>query len=254
MSDQTRQMGEGEDLHSQRTIFMPAQAEQGESDRNQADPQNNSLQAQNQDTTSQGSLEPRDSRNVTGASGAAGVGSPGGSDQQEGGQRWGGDAGSGGAAGQQPQGEEVDFEADPSIEPAGEEVEFDPASDLSEGQQSQSPGAAGQYGERASGENLGSDQMSQFEGATGGQMGGGFGDTASRIREHMEVIGADGVHLGTVDAIEGDRIKLTKADSGMGSHQGHHHYISCGLIADIEGETVRLSATAANAYAMTEEE
>jgi hypothetical protein len=26
------------------------------------------------------------------------------------------------------------------------------------------------------------------------------------IREHMEIIGADGVHLGTVDRIEGDRI------------------------------------------------
>jgi hypothetical protein len=33
------------------------------------------------------------------------------------------------------------------------------------------------------------------------------------IKEHMEVIGADGVHLGTVDRIEGDRIKLTKAEN-----------------------------------------
>ena len=30
------------------------------------------------------------------------------------------------------------------------------------------------------------------------------------IKEHMEVIGADGVHVGTVDHIDGDRIKLTK--------------------------------------------
>ena len=36
----------------------------------------------------------------------------------------------------------------------------------------------------------------------------------SRIKEHMEVIGADGVHVGTVDRIEENRIKLTKADSG----------------------------------------
>ena len=28
------------------------------------------------------------------------------------------------------------------------------------------------------------------------------------IREHMEVIGADGVHIGTVDRVEDDRIKL----------------------------------------------
>ena len=34
------------------------------------------------------------------------------------------------------------------------------------------------------------------------------------IREHMDVIGADGVHVGTVDHLEGKRIKLTKADSG----------------------------------------
>ena len=75
------------------------------------------------------------------------------------------------------------------------------------------------------------------------------------IREHMDVIGADGVHLGTVDKIEGERIKLTKADSGQGSHEGHHHYIPLGLVADIEGDVVRLSANAAVAAELfTEEE
>jgi hypothetical protein len=64
----------------------------------------------------------------------------------------------------------------------------------------------------------------------------------SKIREHMEVIGADGVHVGTVDHIEGDRIKLTKKDSGQGSHRGHHHYIPASLIAEVEGDKVRLSA------------
>jgi hypothetical protein len=64
------------------------------------------------------------------------------------------------------------------------------------------------------------------------------------IREHMQVIGADGVKVGTVDKVDGDRIKLTKADSGQGSHEGHHHYISLGLVAEVEGETVRLSANA----------
>jgi len=61
------------------------------------------------------------------------------------------------------------------------------------------------------------------------------------IREHMEVIGADGVHLGTVDRIEGDRIKLIRADSGVG-HQEHHHYIPRGLVAEVEGDQVRLTA------------
>ncbi len=74
------------------------------------------------------------------------------------------------------------------------------------------------------------------------------------IREHMEVIGADGVHLGTVDRIEGDRIKLTKSDSGQGSHEGHHHFISRGLVADIEGNQVRLSANADVALSFEEEE
>ena len=61
------------------------------------------------------------------------------------------------------------------------------------------------------------------------------------IREHMEVIGADGVHIGTVDHVEGDRIKLTRADSGLG-HEDHHHYIPRGLVAEVEGERVRLTA------------
>jgi hypothetical protein len=74
------------------------------------------------------------------------------------------------------------------------------------------------------------------------------------IREHMEVIGADGVHVGTVDHLDGDRIKLTKADSGQGSHEGHHHYISLGLVAEVEGDTVRLSANADIAVTFEEEE
>lgn len=75
----------------------------------------------------------------------------------------------------------------------------------------------------------------------------------STIREHMEVIGADGVHLGTVDKVEGDRIKLTKADSGLGGHEGHHHFISRGLVADVEGDRVRLSANADVAVTFEEE-
>ncbi|MEO7411303.1 MAG: DUF2171 domain-containing protein [Sphingomicrobium sp.] len=76
----------------------------------------------------------------------------------------------------------------------------------------------------------------------------------TQIREHMEVIGADGVHVGTVDKVEGDRIKLTKKDSGEGSHEGHHHFISQGLVADIEGDKVRLSANADVAITFEEEE
>jgi hypothetical protein len=73
------------------------------------------------------------------------------------------------------------------------------------------------------------------------------------IQPHMEVIGADGVHVGTVDHLDGDRIKLIKSDSGQGSHQGHHHYISLGLVADVEGDRVRLSANGDVAVLFEEE-
>ncbi len=63
------------------------------------------------------------------------------------------------------------------------------------------------------------------------------------IREHMQVIGADGAPIGTVDRIDGSRIKLTRPDSGLG-HMEHHHYIPRGLVATVEGDTVRLTARA----------
>ncbi|MEV4935263.1 DUF2171 domain-containing protein [Sphingobium sp. LSP13-1-1.1] len=74
----------------------------------------------------------------------------------------------------------------------------------------------------------------------------------SAIREHMDIIGADGVHVGTVDKVEGDRIKMVKADSG--SHGNHHHFIAGGLVAAVEGNQVRLSAEGAAAVLLEEEE
>jgi hypothetical protein len=64
------------------------------------------------------------------------------------------------------------------------------------------------------------------------------------VREHMQVIDAEGTPLGKVDKVEGDRIKLTRDSSsaGSGEHEAHHHFIPAGLVADIEGDTVRLSA------------
>jgi hypothetical protein len=64
----------------------------------------------------------------------------------------------------------------------------------------------------------------------------------SKIKPHMEIIGADGVHVGTVDRFEKGRIKMTKDDSGQGHQPGHHHYIDEGLVAEVEGNKVRLSA------------
>jgi hypothetical protein len=69
------------------------------------------------------------------------------------------------------------------------------------------------------------------------------------IPEHAEVIGADGVHVGTVDHVDGNRLKLTKQDSG----DQRHHYIDAGLIAEVEGNRVRLSANAAVAVTFEED-
>jgi hypothetical protein len=76
----------------------------------------------------------------------------------------------------------------------------------------------------------------------------------AQIHEHMDVIGADGVHVATVDHIDGDRIKLTKVQSSISGHAGHHHYLSVGLIAGIEGNTIRLSANGDVAVTFEEEE
>jgi hypothetical protein len=77
--------------------------------------------------------------------------------------------------------------------------------------------------------------------------------TIASVKPHMQVIGADGVHVGTVDRVENGRIRLKKADSGEGRHKGHHHFIELGLVAGVEGQNVRLSANAAVAVSLEEE-
>ncbi len=62
----------------------------------------------------------------------------------------------------------------------------------------------------------------------------------SQIREHMEVIGADGGHIGTVDKIDGGRIKMTKSDRGAA---GQHHYLPLGLVEEVDTDAVRMSFT-----------
>lgn len=53
---------------------------------------------------------------------------------------------------------------------------------------------------------------------------------ASNIQKHMEVRGADGSHVGTVDGVEGDRIKLTRNDSP----DGEHHYVDLRSIERVD--------------------
>ena len=62
-----------------------------------------------------------------------------------------------------------------------------------------------------------------------------------QVREHMEVVGSDGEHLGTVDRTAGDRLILTRSDPESG---GTHHSISCAMIDRVEDDRVVLDRDA----------
>jgi hypothetical protein len=65
-------------------------------------------------------------------------------------------------------------------------------------------------------------------------------EALDRVNEHMEVVGSDGQHVGTVDKIRGDSIILTGSDKDAG---GVHHAIPCGWIEEV-GDKVSLNLTA----------
>jgi len=62
----------------------------------------------------------------------------------------------------------------------------------------------------------------------------------SEIREHMDVEGSDGGHVGRVDHIIGDEIELTKFDLSAGLK---HHMIPMSWVEMVDGDTVRLNMT-----------
>lgn len=57
-----------------------------------------------------------------------------------------------------------------------------------------------------------------------------------RIKEHMEVTNAEGLHVGTVDSVENDTIKLTKSDSA----DTMHHMLSMEDVEKIDDNRVYL--------------
>lgn len=59
---------------------------------------------------------------------------------------------------------------------------------------------------------------------------------AAQIKDQMEVKGSDGKHIGTVDGIEGQRVRL--ASGGM------YHYVDLDMVEEVEGGSVRLKKTA----------
>ena len=65
----------------------------------------------------------------------------------------------------------------------------------------------------------------------------------NKVTEHMEVVGSDGEHIGTVDKVRGDRIILTKSDPDAG---GHHHSIPCSWIDEVN-DKVKVSKSAEEA-------
>jgi len=64
------------------------------------------------------------------------------------------------------------------------------------------------------------------------------------IREHMEVVGNDDEHVGTVDKVAGDRVILAKSDPDSG---GAHHSLSCADVDRIEGDRVILGCSGTDA-------
>lgn len=72
----------------------------------------------------------------------------------------------------------------------------------------------------------------------------------SQIKEHMEVVGSDGEHVGIVDHLDGERLKLTHHDSKAA---GKHHFLPLTAIASV-GEFVTLSMSASDAHSQWETE
>ncbi len=75
-------------------------------------------------------------------------------------------------------------------------------------------------------------------------------DQLGKVGEHMEVVGSDGEHVGTVDKVRGDHILLTRNDADAG---GRHHSIPSRWIQSVDGK-VTLAKTAAEAKRQWQEE
>lgn len=63
---------------------------------------------------------------------------------------------------------------------------------------------------------------------------------SSQIREHMEVVGSDGGHVGKVDHVQGGDIELAKFDMGSGFK---HHLIPLTWVEQIQDDKVCLNMT-----------
>lgn len=105
---------------------------------------------------------------------------------------------------------------------------------MGERQNQQGQGRARQQGSQQQG-----GQQQQFDSGTRQPTGGGSADSrfADQIRPHQNVVDQSGALVGTVDHVDGDRIKLTRGSSG----DGEHHYIPLSQVAGIENDQIRLN-------------
>ena len=71
------------------------------------------------------------------------------------------------------------------------------------------------------------------------------------IRPGMDVVGSDGGHVGTVDHVDHNRIKLQRNDTASG---GQHHWLAQDMIASVDGNAVRLAMPASQARQSWQEE
>jgi len=95
-----------------------------------------------------------------------------------------------------------------------------------------------QQGSQQQGDQSRSRQQQQFDSGSR-QQGGGSGSDgrlADEIRPHQDVVDQSGALVGTVDHVDGDRIKLTRQSSG----DGEHHYVPLSQVAGIENDQIRL--------------
>ncbi len=56
---------------------------------------------------------------------------------------------------------------------------------------------------------------------------------STQIREHMEVVGSDGKHIGKVDHVRGNELELTRALA-----VGKHHFLPLSLVAKVDDKCV----------------
>jgi hypothetical protein len=72
-----------------------------------------------------------------------------------------------------------------------------------------------------------------------------------QIKDGQTVVGSDGGHVGTIDELSGQLLKLKKNDP---ESTGAHHYLDIGLVVAVEGDTIKLIIPAAEAKERWSEE